>query len=72
MTRRNVQFFVLGNDDIYRIHLASMNLLEEVGVKFESEKALQVLSEAGANVDFKSKTAKIPEYMVREALKKAP
>ncbi|MEM2738754.1 MAG: trimethylamine methyltransferase family protein [Candidatus Bathyarchaeia archaeon] len=72
MTRRNVQFFVLSNDDIYRIHLASMNLLEEVGVKFESEKALQVLSEAGANVDFKSKTAKIPEYMVREALKKAP
>jgi len=66
------QLRFLTNDEIYDIHMATMNILEHVGVKFQSQEALQILAEAGAYVDFKKEIARIPEHLVREAIKKAP
>ena len=39
---------VLSLDEIKRIHKDSVRILEEVGVKFPSEKALSVLEKGGA------------------------
>jgi len=72
MKLRGSQLEFLTNDELYEIHMATMEVLEEVGVKFLSEEALQLLADAGAYVDFKNQTVRIPEYLVREALKKAP
>jgi trimethylamine---corrinoid protein Co-methyltransferase len=44
----------------------------EVGVKFYSEKALNLLKNNGAKIDAESGIAKIPEEMVTAALKAAP
>ena len=63
---------ILTSDEIYDIHLATLEVLESVGVKVLEEKALKKLAEVGANVDFKDRIAKIPEYIVNEAVKKAP
>ncbi len=54
------------------IHEKSIKILEEIGVKFLSKKALEVLEKNGAAVDYTEKLAKIPREMVDQALKTAP
>jgi len=63
---------VLTNDELYDIHLAALEILERIGVKVSEQKALRMLGEAGAHIDVKEKIAKIPQYLVEEAIKKAP
>jgi len=50
----------------------SMECLETFGVKIKSESVLKMLDKAGAKVDYKTQVAKMPESMVREALRNAP
>jgi trimethylamine--corrinoid protein Co-methyltransferase len=66
------KFQPLSEDEIESIHLASLRLLEEVGVKIYSDAALKLLSDGGAEVDFNKKLAYIPQHLVKEALAKAP
>jgi len=63
---------ILNGDQLYQIHLASLQVLENVGVKVEEERTLRVLVDAGAKVDIKSKIARIPNYLVKEGLQRAP
>ena len=63
---------VFSDEDAGRIHVLSLNLLEDLGVKVFSEKALKTLENAGAYVEYEKRTAKIPSYIVEEALRKAP
>jgi len=49
-----------------------MEVLERVGVLVENDAILSLLEDAGANVDRKEKKARIPEYLVRYGLNKAP
>ena len=72
MSIKGGQLQFLTNDELYEIHMATSEILEHVGVKFSSQKALQILGEAGAHVDFKEGIARIPEYLTKEAVKKAP
>jgi len=65
-------FELLGRDEIHAIHVAAMEVLEKTGIMLQHDKALQILGQAGATVDEKRKVAKIPEYLVREAVKKTP
>lgn len=63
---------ILTSDELYRIHLATIEILQSTGVKVYHEGALRALADAGAEVDAKSNIAKIQEYHVKEALRKAP
>lgn len=47
-------------------------MLERTGVKIFEDTALKILADGGAHVDFDAKVAKIPSYMVKEALQSAP
>ena len=62
----------LAEDEKHRIHRESIRILEAVGVKFHSKKALEILKTSGAKVDNDSGIARIPEDMVPQALKTAP
>ena len=62
----------LSEDEQSKVHERSIKILEEVGVKFLSAKALKVLERNGAKVDYSEKLAKIPREMVDQALKTAP
>lgn len=53
---------LLSRDQIESIHLASMKLLEEVGVKVYNDTALKLLGDAGVEVDFDNKLACIPQH----------
>lgn len=63
---------MLSDEQIIAIHEKALNILENTGVYFQGEEALQVLAENGANVDFNTKTVKFPPRMVREAIEKTP
>lgn len=60
------------DEDADRIHAVSLSLLKDIGVKVLSERALKILENAGAYVDHDKQMAKIPSYIVEEALRKAP
>lgn len=50
----------------------SLRLLSEIGHKFKNERILNLLEEAGAEVDHKSQRAKIPEELVKRCLSTTP
>ncbi len=52
------------------IHVNSLSLLEDMGIKVVSEEGLGLLKDAGADVDEKTKIAKIPSYLIMESVKK--
>lgn len=72
IARRGGYLKVLSNEDIYDIHVSTLDLLEHVGVQVESEEALKLLHEMGAAVDFKTKRVRIGPDLVNEALRKTP
>jgi len=60
----------LTNNEIERIHEASLHILEKTGVKIGSEKVRKLLANNGAEV--KDTIVRIPRSLVEEAIKKAP
>ena len=54
------------------IHQQTIECLGTIGVKVKSEKVLDMLKNAGADVDPKTQVAMLPESMVMEALKHVP
>jgi len=63
---------VFSREKIEEIHVASLRVLEETGVRVTCENALKIFSDIGADVDKSKKMVYISEYLVKEALKKAP
>ncbi len=68
----NLWMEVLSENDVQRIHQATLEVIETVGVRFPSAQALDILEEAGAMVDRESQIARLPGQLVEEALAKAP
>ena len=62
----------LADEDVEKIHQATLTVLEQTGVKFPSEKALHILAEASADVDFKTQIVKIRPDLLMKTLAKAP
>ena len=63
---------ILNDDELQDIHSATLDVLENVGVKFGEENALRILNEAGADVDPKTSLVKLPSFLVEEAIKRCP
>jgi len=63
---------LLSRDEIEDIHDASLEILENPGVEILSKRALDVLKEAGGNVNNEKNRVTIPRDLVKEALEKAP
>jgi trimethylamine--corrinoid protein Co-methyltransferase len=62
----------LSRQDVERIHAHSLDLLERVGVDYQTPKALQVLEGLGCPVDYEQTRARIPRQVVEWALAQAP
>jgi trimethylamine--corrinoid protein Co-methyltransferase len=63
---------VLSPEDVRMIHRASLRVIEEVGIRFPSARALDVWRSHGAEVDPISMVVRAPGTLVEKALKKAP
>jgi trimethylamine--corrinoid protein Co-methyltransferase len=66
------RFQVLSQHEIERIHTASLEILEQVGIKVPYKTARELYKQAGADVDENTYAVKIPEQLVRWALEQAP
>lgn len=62
----------LSKEEEETVHELSIRNLSETGVLVRSRPVLEILREGGAEVDFSSMIAKMPESMIIEALRKAP
>ncbi len=67
-----VKSSLMSKDDLDSIHWATLEVMENTGVKIYSKQALKILDDAGAFVDYDKNMAKIPAHLVEEALRKAP
>ncbi len=63
---------IFTDDELYEIHLATLEVLEKTGLFFEAEEALDVLDGGGAIIDKENKIAKFPPYLVEDAIRSAP
>lgn len=63
---------VLNREKLEMIHQATLTVLEETGVKFPSEKALQILGEGGAHIDRRENLVRFPSDFLMNALSNAP
>jgi trimethylamine---corrinoid protein Co-methyltransferase len=62
----------LTDDELYDIHLATLEVLEKTGLSIESAEAQDVFEGAGAAVDRAQNIVKIPPYLVEDAIRSAP
>ncbi|NIO04030.1 MAG: hypothetical protein GTN74_05285 [Proteobacteria bacterium] len=63
---------VFTEDELYEIHLATLEVLQRTGIFVEDEVALEIFDGGGAEVDRKAKIVKIPPYIVEDAVRSAP
>lgn len=63
---------LLTNEQILQIHNNALDVLENVGVYFDSYEALDILAEAGCKVDKDTKIVKFPPSLVIKAIESAP
>jgi trimethylamine--corrinoid protein Co-methyltransferase len=63
---------VLGEQDVQRIHTATLELIEKTGVRFPLPKALDIWEAHGASVDRETMVVQAPGALIEEALSRAP
>ena len=63
---------VLSEDEIVKIHEASLKILEETGLVVECEELLALLKDNGCQVDEKTQVVRFPLEVVKKALATCP
>jgi trimethylamine---corrinoid protein Co-methyltransferase len=69
---KRVKLELLSPEDVRQIHEATLDVIESVGVKYHSQKALDILEANGASVDRETTVARIPADLVEKALGALP
>ncbi|HTX78294.1 MAG TPA: trimethylamine methyltransferase family protein [Longilinea sp.] len=72
ITHPHLTFQVLNQQEIERIHTATLEVIAHTGVRFPLPQALDILEAHGASVDRTTQVAKIPGQAIEDALKLAP
>ena len=60
------------DDELYTIHLATLEVLEQTGIEVLHDEALDIFDGGGCIVDKKKNLVKIPPYVVEDAIRSAP
>jgi trimethylamine:corrinoid methyltransferase-like protein len=63
---------ILSAEEVQKVHESSLRVIETVGVKFPSARAMEIWKCHGARVDTASMVVKAPARLIEEALKLAP
>ncbi len=63
---------VLREEQLERIHLASLEVLETLGMEFLCDEALDILDAAGADVERSTKRVRFDRSLIMESIEKAP
>ncbi|MCE9647789.1 MAG: trimethylamine methyltransferase family protein [Chloroflexi bacterium] len=63
---------ILSPDEVKKIHEATLQIIEKVGVRFPSKRALEIWDAHGADVNYEKKIVRVKPQTIEDALKKAP
>ncbi len=63
---------VLDTSELAEIQSSTLQVLEEVGIRFPSEEALGIFADHGAKIDYDNQIVRIPSELVKKALFHAP
>ena len=66
------RFEVLSQQEVERIHAASMEILADVGIRVDYGRARELFRQAGAQVDEEMRVVHVPDRLVQEAVEQAP
>ena len=69
---KRVKLELLSPEDVRQIHEATLDVIENIGVKFHSQNALNILEASGASVNRETTVAKIPAAAVEKAMSTVP
>ncbi len=72
ITNPKISLNILTDDEVRQIHTATLDVIENVGVRFPSPQALDILEAHGATIDRVKMVARIPGHTIEEYLAKAP
>jgi trimethylamine--corrinoid protein Co-methyltransferase len=72
ITNPRLSLNILSRQDLERIHAATLDIIENVGVRFPSVKALDIWESYGANVNRNTFVVKVRGSLIDKALKSAP
>lgn len=63
---------ILSPEDVRLIHEATLNVIDQVGIRFPSQKAIDIWESHGARVDHKNMIVKVAPEIITNALECAP
>ncbi|MCQ3937356.1 MAG: hypothetical protein DPW18_09945 [Chloroflexi bacterium] len=63
---------ILTQEEVRKIHDATLHIIEKVGVRFPSKRALEIWAANGADVDYEKRIVRVKPQVIEEALKKCP
>ncbi len=63
---------MISESDVQKIHESTLQVLENIGVRFADDDALHYLAEHGCNVDFEKQLAKFPPELVEDCVRECP
>ena len=66
------QLKVLSDEQVKEMHEKALYVLENLGIVFAYDEALDLLEEAGCGVDRETKKVKFPRELVEKCIKSAP
>lgn len=72
ITDPKISLNILSDEDINKIHEATMYVIENVGIRFPSDTALSLFVDNGAQVDRETFTVRIPRDIVEHYISLAP
>lgn len=59
-------------DELYTIHLATLEVLAQTGIRVECDRAMDIFEGSGVAIDRKKNLVKIPPHVVEDAINSAP
>jgi trimethylamine--corrinoid protein Co-methyltransferase len=72
ITNPKLSLNILNPQEVQRIHEATLTIIEKVGVRFPSRRALEIWKAHGATVDQEKMIVRVKPQIIEEALKTCP
>ena len=72
ITNPKLRLEVLTHDDVKKIHDATLHIIEKVGVRFPSKRALEVWADNGAEIDYDKMIVRAKPALIEQALDSCP
>ena len=70
-TRQGWGIDIFTDDELHEIHMATLDVLSNYGVKVYNREALEIFDGAGAQVSSERNHVRIPAYLVEDAIRSA-